>query len=35
MVLGSYYLTMDRMGKDEKGAETIWCEDAGETELTA
>ena len=35
MVLGSYYLTMDRMGKDEKGAETIWCEDAGETGLTA
>ncbi len=33
MVLGSYYLTMDRMGpaKAEKGAETIWCEDAGDT----
>jgi len=35
MVLGSYYLTMDRMGKAEKGAEEIWCEDAGETGLTA
>jgi DNA-directed RNA polymerase subunit beta' len=35
MVLGSYYLTMDRMGKAEKGAETIWCEDAGDTDLTA
>ena len=35
MVLGSYYLTMDRMGKAEKGAETIWCEDAGDTALTA
>ena len=35
MVLGSYYLTMDRMGKAEKGAETIWCEDAGETGLPA
>jgi len=35
MVLGSYYLTMDRMGKNETGAETIWCEDAGETDLPA
>ena len=35
MVLGSYYLTMDRMGKAEKGAETIWCESAGDTGLTA
>ncbi len=35
MVLGSYYLTMDRMGKAEKGAETIWCEDPGETALPA
>ena len=35
MVLGSYYLTMDRMDKAEKGAETIWCEDAGDTNLTA
>ena len=35
MVLGSYYLTMDRMGKAEKGAETIWCEDAGDTGLPA
>ena len=35
MVLGSYYLTMDRMGKAEKGAETIWCEDPGDTGLPA
>ncbi|MBE6960872.1 MAG: DNA-directed RNA polymerase subunit beta' [Ruminococcaceae bacterium] len=35
MVLGSYYLTMDRMGKNETGAETIWCDDAGETDLPA
>ncbi len=35
MVLGSYYLTMPRMGKAEKGAEAVWCEDAGETGLTA
>nr|WP_326126725.1 DNA-directed RNA polymerase subunit beta' [uncultured Oscillibacter sp.] len=35
MVLGSYYLTMDRMGKAEKGAENVWCEDAGDTGLTA
>ncbi|MDD3347685.1 MAG: DNA-directed RNA polymerase subunit beta' [Oscillibacter sp.] len=35
MVLGAYYLTMDRMGKAEKGAETIWCEDPGETGLPA
>ena len=35
MVLGSYYLTMDRMGKAETGAETIWCEDPGDTDLPA
>jgi len=35
MVLGSYYLTMDRMGSDEKGAAEVWCEDAGDTGLTA
>ena len=35
MVLGSYYLTMDRMGKAEKGAESIWCEDPGDTALPA
>ncbi len=35
MVLGSYYLTMDRIGKAEKGAETIWCEDPGDTDLPA
>ena len=33
IVLGAYYLTLDRMGKAEKGAETIWCEDAGDTDL--
>ena len=35
MVLGSYYLTMDRMGSAEKGSETIWCDDAGDTDLPA
>ncbi|MCI9554454.1 MAG: DNA-directed RNA polymerase subunit beta' [Oscillibacter sp.] len=35
MVLGSYYLTMDRMGSGEKGAEEVWCEDAGDTSLPA
>ena len=33
MVLGSYYLTMDRMGKGEKGAERILCTDPGDTGL--
>ena len=35
LMLSAYYLTMDRIGKAEKGAETIWCEDAGDTNLTA
>ncbi len=35
MVLGSYYLTMDRMGSAELGAEKIYCVDAGETSLQA
>ena len=35
MVLGSYYLTMDRMGRAEKGAEEIWCEGQGDTGLEA
>ncbi len=35
MVLGSYYLTMDRMGSAEKGAAEVWCVDAGDTGLTA
>ena len=35
MVLGSYYLTMDRMGKAEKGAETVFCSDPGDTGLPA
>ena len=33
MILGSYYLTMKRIGKAEKGAETVFVEDPGETEL--
>ncbi|MCI8910209.1 MAG: DNA-directed RNA polymerase subunit beta' [Oscillibacter sp.] len=35
MVLGSYYLTMDRMGKAEQGAAEVWCVDPGDTELPA
>lgn len=35
MVLGSYYLTYERIGKAEAGAATIYVEDAGETGLTA
>ena len=35
MVLGSYYLTYVRLGKAEKGAETVYVSDAGDTELTA
>ena len=35
MVLGSYYLTMDRMGSAEKGAAEVWCVGAGDTSLTA
>ncbi|MCI9579336.1 MAG: DNA-directed RNA polymerase subunit beta' [Oscillibacter sp.] len=35
MVLGSYYLTMDRIGSAEKGAEEVWCEDPGDTDLSA
>ncbi|MEG2176991.1 MAG: DNA-directed RNA polymerase subunit beta', partial [Oscillibacter sp.] len=34
MVLGAYYLTMDRMGKAELGAETIWVTDPGDTQFT-
>ncbi|MEG1658907.1 MAG: DNA-directed RNA polymerase subunit beta', partial [Oscillibacter sp.] len=33
MVLGAYYLTMDRMGKAELGAETIWVTDPGDTQF--
>ena len=33
MILGSYYLTYIRIGKAEKGAETVFVSDAGETEL--
>ena len=33
MILGSYYLTMQRIGKAEKGAERVFVEDPGETEL--
>ena len=35
MILGSYYLTMIRIGKNEKGAEQMLVTDPGETELTA
>ena len=35
MVLGSYYLTYTRLGKAEKGAETVYVPDAGETDLPA
>ena len=33
MILGSYYLTMKRMGKAEKGAENVFVTDPGDTEL--
>ena len=35
MILGAYYLTYTRLGKAEKGAETVFVTDAGETELPA
>ena len=35
MILGSYYLTMLRIGKAEKGAEQVFVCDAGETDLPA
>ncbi|MCQ2419086.1 MAG: DNA-directed RNA polymerase subunit beta', partial [Clostridia bacterium] len=35
MILGTYYLTLVRMGKAEKGAEEVFCDDPGETELPA
>ena len=35
MILGTYYLTLVRMGKAEKGAEEVFCTDAGETNLEA
>ena len=35
MVLGSYYLTYVRLGKAEKGAETVYVSDAGDTDLPA
>ena len=35
MVLGSYYLTYVRLGKAEKGAETVYVADAGDTSLPA
>ena len=34
MILGAYYLTDTRLGKAERGAETVWVTDAGETDLT-
>ena len=33
MILGSYYLTMKRIGKAEKGAETVFVTSAGGTDL--
>ena len=33
MILGSYYLTYERLGKAEKGAEEVYVTDAGDTEL--
>ena len=33
MILGAYYLTYTRLGKAEKGAETVYITDAGETGL--
>ena len=35
MILGSYYLTMKRIGKAEKGAETVFVTDAGDSDLMA
>ena len=35
MILGSYYLTMKRIGKAEKGAEHVFVTDPGDTELPA
>ena len=35
MILGAYYLTYTRLGKAEKGSETVLVTDAGETGLTA
>ena len=33
MILGAYYLTMDRIGKEELGAEELYVVDAGDTDL--
>ena len=35
MILGAYYLTYVRIGKAEKGAETVFVSDAGDTDLPA
>ena len=35
MILGAYYLTYTRLGKAEKGAETVYVTDAGDTNLPA
>ncbi len=35
MILGSYYLTFLRIGSAEKGAETVYITDGGDTDLTA
>ena len=34
MILGAYYLTYTRLGKAEKGAETVFVTDAGQTGLS-
>ena len=33
MILGAYYLTYTRLGKEEKGAENVFITDAGDTNL--
>ena len=35
MILGSYYLTMVRIGSSEKGAERLAVDDPGDTEFAA
>ena len=33
MILGTYYLTYVRLGKEEKGAEQVFVTDAGDFDL--
>ncbi len=35
MILGAYYMTMKRIGREEKGAEQVLVTDAGDTDLPA